>query len=147
MALDATPSPGPAPHHQFVGCLDVVARRASAAAHPNWCRELAESLERLELALRPHFRHDEDEALNEAFLSTYPRLEPQLRDVLAEHALLLDRLEALRARARDLPRGDLGACRRLSRDVDGFVADLQRHESAERQLLLRAGTVDLGGGD
>lgn len=127
--------------------LDRTARLAAAPADNGWRRALSESLDQLRATLQRHFRRDEDERLNESFLEGFPRLEPQLRDLLSEHPLLMARLEALRSRAADVPRRDLPARCRLGSDVADFLLELERHEGAERDLILRAQTTDLGAGD
>ncbi len=127
--------------------LDQVASTASAAPVRGWSRHLAESLDLLRVTLPRHFRRDEDERLNAAFLGAFPRFEPQLQDLLSEHGVLIDRLDALRARAADLPGADERACSRLGRDVGSFLVKLERHEAAERDLVVSAQCTDLGAGD
>ena len=127
--------------------LDATARLAVRPGLEGWSHELGLSLDQLGNTLRGHFRRDEDERLNEAFLGTFPRFEPKLRDLLSEHGVLLDRLDSLRSRVRDLPGRDEPARHRLARDVGDFVTDLERHERKERSLVQDARRIDLGGGD
>lgn len=145
MDHQAQPAPMPAPIMTLRERLDSTARLAARPELERWGERLEGSLSQLGETLRGHFRRDEDERLNEAFLGTFPRFEPKLRDLLSEHGVLLDRLEALRSRVRDLPGRDEPARRRLARDVGEFVIDLERHERAERAMLQDARRIDLGG--
>lgn len=147
MSHQAQPAPDKALFLTLRERLEEVASRAAATPERGWCRSLADSLDLLSVTLRRHFRRDEDERLNAAFLGAFPRFEPQLQDLLSEHGVLLDRLDSLRARAVDLSGTDEKACRRLARDVGIFLVELERHEEAERSLLLVAQSTDLGDGD
>ena len=147
MSHQAQPAPERALYLTLRARLDEVASRAAGVPGRGWSRALAESLDLLRVTLRRHFRRDEDERLNAAFLGAFPRFEPHLQDLLSEHGVLIDRLDSLRARAVDLPGNDERACQRLARDVGIFLVELNRHEEAERELLLVAQTTDLGAGD
>lgn len=147
MPHPAQPAPDTALHLTLRECLDEVACRAGAPPSPGWSRALAHGLDVMRVAVLRHFRRDEDERLNAAFLGAFPRFELQLQDLLSEHGVLIDRLDCLRARAVDLPRSDGKACLRLGRDVGIFLVELERHEAAERALLVTANCTDLGAGD
>ena len=147
MPHQAQPAPQKALHLTLRERLDQVAAQAGASPAPGWSRELAGSLELLRATLLRHFRRDEDERLNAAFLGSFPRFELKLQDLLSEHGPLVDRLDSLRARAVDLPATDRKACLRLGRDVGIFLVELERHEVAERELLVTANCTDLGTGD
>jgi len=147
MPHQAQPAPEQALYLTLRERLDQVALMASAGPARGWSRHLAESLDLLRITLPRHFRRDEDERLNSAFLGAFPRFEPQLQDLLSEHGVLMDRLDALRTRAADLPGSDERACSRLGRDVGSFLVELERHEAAERDLVVSAQCTDLGAGD
>ena len=147
MPHQAQPAPEQALHLTLRERLEQVASRASAVPVRGWSRGLAEGLDLLRVTIHRHFRRDEDERLNAAFLGAFPRFELQLRDLLSEHGVLIDRLDSLRARAVDLPASDERACIRLGRDVGSFLVELARHEAAERDLLVTAQCTDLGAGD
>jgi hypothetical protein len=147
MPQQAQPAPEKALHLTLRERLEQVAATAGAPPLPGWSRELAGSLDLLRSTVYRHFRRDEDERLNAAFLGDFPHFELQLQDLLAEHGVLVDHLDALRARAVDLPASDRKACSRLGRDVGIFLVELERHEAAERALLVTANCTDLGSGD
>ena len=147
MPHQAQPAPKMALHLTLRERLDNVASLASAVPTRGWSRDLAHGLDLLRVTVLRHFRRDEDERLNAAFLGAFPRFELQLQDLLSEHGVLIDRLDSLRARAVDLPAADEKAGRRLARDVGIFLVELERHEMAERELLVTAQCTDLGSGD
>jgi hypothetical protein len=145
-----------------------LAEQAAGREH-EWARRVADALAGVEQALRQHAAEAEAPAGLFAKVDlTRPTLARQAGELRAEHATLLERVNALQAEVRNaakvfqpqadsraqtdaLPEPvkasaipDFGAIRQ---SLAQFLADLRRHRDQEVGLVLESVTTDIGAGD
>jgi Hemerythrin HHE cation binding domain len=96
-----------------------------------WRERLVAGLDASRIELAAHFSHEEKSGFFESVVLEHPEADRLCARLAAEHGELLVRLGRLVGEAR----GGAGATL-LASEVMELLADVQRHEQTENQLLL-----------
>jgi hypothetical protein len=98
-------------------------------------RRLAAEIEGLIARLREHFEGEEEGGLFRSLADADEAIVPEVRRLSDQHARLIEILEAAGFHA---ARGDAADAAPLKEDLEGFLAVIAAHESAEEALVRRA---------
>lgn len=118
--------------------LEVFDRQPKEAGELAQTRALLDTLPRM---LTEHFAEEEGlEGLFEAMRAARPAIDPQLKFLCREHREILEAIETLERRVRELEAGLEPERRelllaRLRENVDALVGRIRRHEQAESRLV------------
>ena len=112
-----------------------------------WAAVLIEKLSRLDVALRDHFRSEEQGALYGVLPERLPHLAERLGELQKEHGRILEMIRDTideANRQRDATPQEMPRLRAL---VQLVVATIERHEAAENELVVEAHWGEVGTDD
>ncbi len=113
----------------------------------SWLAELIDGLSRLRDELVEHFEAEGSGPMFRKLPITHPRLSARLAQLEGEHPSMLQALDRLLEKARELEQPELIQLRELNGLTQLFSARIRRHEAAEYELVMEAHWDDVGTGD
>jgi len=134
------------------GCMAVVAEvERCLDQKPDqdgvWLARMTESLPRLARTLRDHFRSEQQGPLFRKLPVTFPRFAHRLEQLEAEHVRILEIVDSVVARARNLADPQIYEIRELNAQVQLIIATIRRHEAEENEIVVQAHWDEVGVGD
>jgi len=133
-------------------CMEVVGELvACLERHPEspgeWVRQLEGMLDTLEATMKAHFVVEEQGELYRGLPVTHPRLAARLKALESEHSGMLEAIDRVKEKARDLDDPESYELRELNARAQLLVAQIQRHEAQENEIVLEAHWGEVGVGD
>jgi hypothetical protein len=101
---------------------------------------VAAGLDAVRTALEKHFRFEEENGYLDSVVERQPHLGRAVERLHEQHRRLLGALDALRAEAD----GAKGLTEGLRERVEGWIAEVRRHERSENLLVQDAFLLELG---
>jgi hypothetical protein len=134
------------------GCMRVVAEVEQCVdQQPDreglWLGRLAECLPRLASTLRAHFQVEQQGPLYRKLPVSFPRFAHRLEQLEAEHIRILEAVDGIVARARDMGDHRMHELRELNAQVQLLIATIRRHEAEENEIVIQAHWDEVGVGD
>ena len=134
------------------GCMRVVAEVEECVdRQPDregaWLGRLVECLPRLASTLRAHFQVEQEGPLYRKLPVSFPRFAHRLEQLEAEHVRILEAVDGIVARARDMSDGRVHEMRELNAQVQLLIATIRRHEAEENEIVVQAHWDEVGVGD
>ena len=134
------------------GCMQLVAEVESSLDRKVedarvWVDDLLGKLDHLETSLRQHFQGEEAGPIYRSLPDQHPRVAGKLAELEAEHPVMLEELQVILNKARELETPEAHELRELNGRTQLFIARIRRHEAAENELVLRTYWNDVGVGD
>jgi len=133
-------------------CMEVVGELvACLERHPDdaaeWVVQLDRQLGILEKTMREHFAVEEKGPLYSGLPVSHPRLAGRLRALESEHGAMLVAIDRVKEKARALDDPEPYELRELNARAQLLVAQIQRHEAQENEIVLEAHWGEVGVGD
>jgi len=134
------------------GCMAVVAEvERCLDRQPDregeWLGRLRDTLPKLATTLRAHFRVEQEGPLYSKLPISSPRFAHQLEKLEAEHLRILETVDSVVARTRELQAAPMYEMRELNAQVQLIVATIRRHEAEENEIVIQAHWDEVGVGD
>ncbi len=112
-----------------------------------WIETLGTKLTEVMLALKPHFKREEDSPLFREVPINFPRFAGTIDRLMAEHQQFIDDIEDITDMLESLEHPRQAHVWEMACKTKLVVASLRRHASEENEVLQKAYWEDVGGMD
>jgi len=132
---------------QLIRCTLATLPAWEDAESSAWLPAMTAGLRAIHDELTHHFREEEAGGCLEEAVARHPALSSEVADTQAEHASLLDDLEALIRQAERFTRPTPHDAHALGQELRAIVQALHQHEARENQVMQRGFSLSLENDD